>query len=134
MYRDEALTESEITTIFNNANAYDFLSDNRIILSVATPTTAGTSKALSITGTGYFRNLNRTASLEPVTLGGPAGTVSITNGFSAASHIFYGEDVEELFLNGIISTGTNLATSTQYRILGLKNTFSNGYVAYAVKI
>lgn len=134
IYRDEALTQEEITTIFNNADSYDFLSDNRIILSAATPTTVGTSKALSITGTGYFRNLNRTASLDIVSLGGPAGTVSSTNGFSAASHIFYGTDVEKLFLNGIISTGSNLATSTQYRVLGLKNTFSNGYVAYAVKI
>jgi len=134
LFWDEALTESELTTIFNNSNAYDFTSDNRIVLSAATPSTIGTSKALAITGTGYYRNLNRTASLDMVTLGGPAGTVSSTNGFSAATSIFYGQDTEELFLNGIVSTGTNLATSTQYRVIGIRNTFANGRVAYAVRI
>jgi hypothetical protein len=134
IYRDEALTESEITTIFNNANAYDFVSDKRILLAAATPTTVGTSRALSITGTGFYRNLDTTASLEPIALNGQAGSISTTTGFAAASHIFYGTDVTKLFLNGIISTGSNLATSTQYRVLGIKNTFSNGNVAYAVKI
>lgn len=134
LFWDEALTQQEIETIFGNANAYDFTSDKRITLSVATPTTAGTSKALSITGTGYYRNLDRTASLEIQALGGPAGTVSTTTGFSSASHIFYGPDTEKLFLNGIISSGTNLATSTQYRVLGMRNTFSDGEVAFAVKI
>jgi len=131
---DEALTEQEITTIFQSSSAYDFNTDKRIVLAAATPTTVGTSKALSITSTGYFRNLDRTASLDVVALGGPAGTVSTTSGFASASHIFYGTDAEKLFLNGIVSTGTNLATSTQYRILGLRNTFGDGEVAFAVKI
>lgn len=134
LYWDEALTEQEITTIFNSSTAYDFNTDKRIILAAATPSTTGTSKALSITGNGFYRNLDRTASLDIVQLGGVAGTISSTTGFSAASHIFYGTDTEKLFLNGIISTGTNLATSTQYRVLGLRNTFSDGEVAYAVKI
>jgi hypothetical protein len=134
LFWDEALTEAELTTVFNDSNAYDFTTDKRITLSVATPITNGTSKALSITGTGYYRNLDRTASLEIVPLGGPAGTVSSLSGFTAATHIFYGTDAEKLFLNGIISSGTNLATSVQYRVLGLRNTFSDGEVAYAVKI
>lgn len=134
LFWDEALTEQELNTVFSSADAYDFTTDKRIILSSATPTTCGTSKALSITGTGYYRYLDRTASLEVQALGGPAGTVSATTGFSGASHIFYGADSKKLFLNGIIGTGTNLATSTLYRVLGMKNTFTDGVVAYAVKI
>ena len=134
LFWDESLTEQEITTIFNSATAYDFNTDKRITLAVATPSTVGTSKALSTSSNGSYRNLDRTASLEIVALGGIQGTVSPTSGFSAASHIFYGPDTEKLFLNGIISTGTNLATSTQYRVLGLRNTFGDGEVAYAIKV
>jgi len=134
LFWDEALTQGELETIFGSSTAYDFTTDKRITFAAATPTTNGTSKALSIMGSGYYRNLDRTVSLEIVPLGGPAGTISTTTGFTSASHIFYGQDAEKLFLHGIISTGTNLATSTQYRVLGLRNTFGDGEVAFAVKI
>jgi hypothetical protein len=134
LFWDEALTDAEIATVFGSANAYDFTSDKRIVLSAATPTTQGTSKALAISGTGYYRYLDRTVSLDLVALNGPAGTISPTTGFSSASHIFYGADTDKLFLNGIISTGTNMATATLYRVLGLIDTPSVGLTAYAVKI
>lgn len=134
LFWDEALTQTELETIFGSSTAYDFTTDKRIILSAATPSTAGTSRALSITSNGFYRNLDRTASLDILPLSGVAGAISSTTGFSSATHIFYGTDAEKLFLNGIVSTGTNLTTATLYRVLGLRNTFGDGEVAYAVKL
>ncbi len=133
LFWDESLTESEVTAIFNNANAYQFLSDKRIVLSFATPETYGTSKALSTSATGFFRNLDRTASLDIVPLGTSAGTISATTGFSSATHIVYGADVSKLAKDLMVASSTNLATASLYRVMGIKNTPGVGDVAYLVK-
>ena len=133
LFWDESLTESEVTAIFNNANPYQFSSDKRIVLSFATPETYGTSRALSTSATGFFRNLDRTASLDIVTLGTSAGTISITTGFNSATHIVYGADTSKLAKDLMIATSTNLATASIYRVIGIKNTPGAGNVAYLVK-
>jgi hypothetical protein len=134
LFWDEALTEQEVTTIFNSSAAYDFNTDKRIVFAFATPSTAGTSKALSTFATGFYRNLDRTASLEIVPLNGIAGTISSTTGFSSATHIVYGADVTKLYLNGIVASGSDLQTANIYRVLGIKTNPGVGSVAYLVKI
>ena len=133
LYWDEALTQSEIETVFNSANAYDFTSDKRIIFSFSTPLTYGTSKALSTSSTGFFRYLDRTASLDLVALGTSAGTISTTTGFGSATHIAYGADVDKLAKDMVVTNGTNLSNAIIYRVLGLKNSHGVGEVAYLIK-
>lgn len=131
---DEALTDNEILNIFNSSTARTFNSDLRTIFSVATPDTVGTSRALSTFATGYYRSVSRTASLDVIPLNGATGAISTTLGYPSASHLFYGSDVEKLSQNIIVSTGTDLATSAGYRILGITHNPTAGAVAYGIKI
>lgn len=131
---DEALTDTEVLNIFNSSTERTFNSDLRTIFSVATPDTVGTSRALSTFSTGSFRSVSRTASLDIITLNGANGAISNTLGYPSATHLFYGSDVEKLSQNIIVSTGSNLATSPGYRILGITHSPSVGSVAYGTKI
>lgn len=133
LFWDEALTQEEVEAVFGSATAYDFTTDKRIVFSFSTPTTWGTSKALSTSSTGSYRYLDRTASLDLIQLQTAAGTISTTTGFSSATHIAYGSQADKLAKDMVVTTGTNLSNAIIYRVLGLKNTHGVGQVAYLLK-
>ncbi len=48
--------------------------------------------------------------------------------------MFYGTDVRKLQVNAIISTGSNISTSTLYRVDNITDTPNLGPIAYASRI
>lgn len=128
---NRALTQSEVLAIFNSATPLDYTSDKRIILAAATPTVVGSYDALSVTGSGYYRDDDFTVSLDMVsalysnTTYGPSGT---------SSNIFYGSDVAKLQAGSILSTGSNITTSTLYKIDNIVDNPNIGRLAFASRI
>jgi hypothetical protein len=128
---NRALTQSEVLAIFNSATPLDYTSDKRIIFAAATPSTLASYNALGVTGVGSFRNEDITVSLDLVstlnsnTLYGPSGQ---------STSMFFGTDVKKLKVNDIISTGSNISTSTLYRVDNINDTPNLGSIAYASRI
>ncbi len=108
----KALSSSEILAIFNSATALDYTSSQDIIFAYATPSTTGSSKALSYTGTGYLRYKNSTASLDIILATGMSSNSLV----GSSTHLVYGDDVDELELYGSIATSTNLTTALIYQV------------------
>lgn len=128
---NRALTQSEVLSIFNSTTPLDYTSDKRIIFSAITPSTIGTFNANGVAGVGSYRNrdfsvsLDRISALNSNMTYGPAGN---------SSDMFYGSDVKKLQVNSIISTGTNLSTSTLYKVDNISDIPNIGRVAFASRI
>jgi hypothetical protein len=128
---NRALTQAEVLAIFNSATPLDYTSDKRIIFAAATPSTLATYNGLGVAGTGSYRNEDITVSLDIVsaissnTTYGPTGS---------STHMFYGQDVKKLQVNNIISTGSNVTTSTLYKVDNISDAPNIGPIAYVSKI
>jgi hypothetical protein len=128
---NRALTESEILSIFQDANGRNFSEDKSIILAAATPTLVGNLKAESITGTGSYRYLNSTASLDII----PA--INLNNAAvpsETSSHVVFGADVDKLNMSGVISTSTNLEVANLYRVDKIIDIPTAGKSAFVSKL
>jgi hypothetical protein len=128
---NRALTQSEVLAIFNSATPLDYTSDKRIIFAAATPSTIGSYNALGVAGSGSFRNLDITVSLDLISATGSNLTYGPTDG---ATHMFYGSDVNKLQGNEIISTSSDLTAATLYNVLNISDIENIGRVAFANRV
>jgi hypothetical protein len=128
---NKALTQAEVQEIFASATPLDYESNNRIIFAAGTPSTIGSFNGLGVAGVGSYR-----ANSDPVSLDRISTTFSNTTfgPTGSSSDIFYGNDVNKLRLGEIISTGTNITTSTLYRVDNISFIDNIGRVAYASKL
>jgi hypothetical protein len=129
---DKALTEQEVTAIFNSVTPIDYTSSTRIRFAYATPSTRGTSRALSYTGLGSYRYKEATASLDLTTITGASSNSEYTG--SNATHIADGEDCNELELNGFISTSTDLTQAVMYRVNSIWEVTNASKCAFVYRI
>jgi len=88
-----------------------------------------TTQALAYSSTGYYRYKNTTASLDIIS----AGSLSSSLQQNTGTHLVYGPDVDELELNGLISTGTNLTTSLTYLVNSIIDVPNIGRTAFVTK-
>ncbi len=128
---NRALTQAEVLAIFNSATPLDYTSDRRIIFAAATPSTIASYSALGVSGVGSYRNEDITVSLDRVSALNSNTTYGPTG---ASTDMFYGTDVRKLQVNAIISTGSNISTSTLYRVDNITDTPNLGPIAYASRI
>jgi hypothetical protein len=128
---NRALTQAELLSIFQSATPLDYISDKRIIFAAATPSTIASFNAFGVAGVGSYRNRDFTVSLDLIsalnsnTAYGPTGS---------SSHMFYGSDVKKLQANSIVSTGSNLSTSTLYKVDNISDIPNLGPVAFASRV
>jgi hypothetical protein len=128
---NRALTQAELLSIFQSATPLDYTSDKRIIFAAATPSTIASFNAFGVAGVGSYRNRDFTVSLDLIsalnsnTVYGPTGN---------SSHMFYGSDVKKLQANSIVSTGSNLSTSTLYKVDNISDIPNLGPVAFASRV
>lgn len=128
---NRALTQAEVLSVFNSATPLDYTSDKRIIFAAATPSTIASYNGLGVAGIDSYRNRDFTVSLDVVS----AISSNITYGpTGSSSHMFYGSDVKKIQANSIISTGSNLSTSTLYKVDNISDVPNLGPVAFATRI
>jgi hypothetical protein len=128
---NRALTQSEVLAIFNSATPLDYTSDKKIIFAAATPSTIASYNGLGAAGIGLFRNEDITVSLDVLST---MNSSSAYGPASASTHMFYGTDVKKLQVNNIISTGSNISTSTLYKVDNINDTPNLGTIAYASRV
>jgi hypothetical protein len=131
LFYNRALTQQEVLAIFNSATPLDYTSDKRIIFAAATPSTIGSYNALGVAGSGSFRNLDITVSLDLISATGSNLTYGPTDG---ATHMFYGSDVNKLQGNEIISTSSDLTAATLYNVVNISDIENIGRVAFANRV
>ena len=75
---------------------------------------------------------NQTVSLDIIS----ASSMSSNSGYSSAlaTHLAYGDDVEDLELNGFISTGTDLTTATVYKVTSIMDSLHSGKAAFLYRV
>jgi hypothetical protein len=125
----KALSQANIEAIFALAQPITYLYSQDVIFVTGDPLLGATTQALSYASTGYYRYENQTVSLDIVSASSLGSTLQQNNG----THIVYGDDVEKLELNGLISTGTNLTTSTNYLVNSMIDIPNIGKTAFVTK-
>lgn len=128
---NRALTQAEVLEVFQSATPLDYSSDKRIVFASGTPSTIATFNGLGVAGTGQYRTRDLTASLDIVSATGVNTTYS---NIGNSTHIVYGADVDKLYFGSIISTGTNLQTSSIYKVDQVMNITNIGKTAYVTKL
>jgi len=125
----KVLSQSDIETIFNSANPITYTYSQDVIFITGDPLLGATTQALAYSSTGYYRYKNTTASLDIIS----AGSLSSSLQQNTGTHLVYGPDVDELELNGLISTGTNLTTSLTYLVNSIIDVPNIGRTAFVTK-
>ena len=128
---NRALTQAEVLAVFNSATPLDYTSDKRIIFAAATPSTIASYNGLGVAGIGSFRNKDFTVSLDKVTTLNSRSTYGPA---ASSTDVFYGTDVKKLQVNNIISTGSNISTSTLYKVDNITDIPNLGTIAYASRV
>jgi hypothetical protein len=125
----KSLSQAEIEAIFALSQPITYLYSKDVIFITGDPLLGATTQALSYSSTGYYRYENQTVSLDIVSAAGLNSTLQQNNG----THLVYGDDVEKLKLNGLISTGTNLTTSVSYLVNSMVDIPTIGKTAFVTK-
>lgn len=128
---NRALTQAEILAIFQDANGMNLSEDKSIILAAATPDLIGNLSAECITGTGSFRSLGATASLDIISASS-INNLAIPS--ETSTHVVFGPDVDKLNMTGVIATSTNLTTANIYRVDKIIDIPTAGRSAFVTKI
>jgi len=131
MYK-KVLTQAEVQSIFDSATPLDYSSSTDIVFAYGTPSTLGTSKAISYTGSGSYRAQERTVSLDITSIAGASSFSEYTG--SNATHIVDGSDCVKLEKNGFIATGTDLTQATIYKVTDIWEVTNAGRSAFVFKI
>lgn len=131
MYK-KALTQQQVEAIFNSATPLDYSSSTDIVFAYGTPSTLGTSKAMSYSGSGSYRAKGVTVSLDLNSITGASAFSEYTG--SNATHIAEGSDCVKLEKNGFIATGTDLTQANIYRVTDVWEITNAGRAAFVFKV
>jgi hypothetical protein len=128
----KALSQSDVQSIFTSATPISYTYSQNIIFVTGGTNLLGSTKADAISGVSSYRYKNQTVSLDIIS----ASLMSSNSGYSSSSatHLAYGNDVEDLELNGFISTGTDLTTATVYKVTSIMDSLHSGKTAFLYRV
>jgi hypothetical protein len=128
----KALSQSDVQSIFVSATPISYTYSQDVIFVTGGVDLLGSTQAQAISGVGSYRYKNQTVSLDIIS----ASSMSSNSGYtsSSATHLAYGDDVEDLELNGFISTGTDLTTATVYKVTSIMDSLHSGKTAFLYRV